>query len=135
MTNTSTVLKKALKKEKDARVNLRIVAINMVVVKGQRVDDVAGSLMMSEDWVRQWVDRYESGGLDALRDRPRTGRPPKVRADKLAKIVADASKKRCCRAMSATRWSGRLAWFTAAGTSGGSCGTTACHPRDSSTCT
>ena len=94
MTNTSTVLKKALKKEKDARVSLRIVAVNMVAVQGQRVDDVAQSLMMSDDWVRQWVDRYESGGLDALRDRPRAGRPPKVEADKLAKIVAKASRKR-----------------------------------------
>ena len=94
MTNTSTVLKKALKKEKDARVSLRIVAVNMVAVQGQRVDDVAQSLMMSDDWVRQWVDRYESGGLDALRDRPRAGRPPKVRKDKLNKIIDDASRKR-----------------------------------------
>lgn len=49
--------------------------------------------MMSGDWARQWVDGYESGRLDALRDRPRAGKPPKVMADKLAKIIADAYKK------------------------------------------
>lgn len=71
MANTSAELKKALRKEKDARVSLRMVAVNMVVVRERSAGYVAGSLMMSEDWVRQCVDRYERGGLDALRERPR----------------------------------------------------------------
>ena len=94
MTDKATVLKEALKKERDSRVVLRIAAVNMVVVEGQSTGDAARYLMMSDDWVRKWADRYESGGLEALRDRPRAGRPPKMEAKKLEKIMRNASRKR-----------------------------------------
>lgn len=98
MTKTTAVLKRdlkhALKNERDHRVVLRIVAVNMVVANDKSVTEAADAIMMSDDWVRKWVDRYGDGGLDALRDLPRTGRPTKVGRDKLANIIKDASEKR-----------------------------------------
>ena len=73
MANTSTVLKKALK-EKDARANLRIVAINTVVVIGQRVDDVAES---DDVW------RLGAAVGGQIRER-RAGRPPRSSARRKA---------------------------------------------------
>lgn len=90
MTETTTVLKS----ERDHRVVLRIVAVNMVVANDKSVTEAADAIMMSDDWVRKWVDRYGGGGLDALRDLSRTGRPTKVGRVKLANMIKNASVKR-----------------------------------------
>ena len=39
------------------------------------LDRIARQLAVDRNVVRTWVDRYRPGGLAALRDRPRSGRP------------------------------------------------------------
>ena len=34
--------------------------------------------MQCLNWVLMWVGRFEEGGIDALRNLPRNGRPPRI---------------------------------------------------------
>ena len=103
MTDKATVLKEALKKERDSRVVLRIAAVNMVVVEGQSTGDAARYLMMSDDWVRKWADRYESGGLEASAIVRARGGRPRWRRRSWKKSCATRPASGCCRGMSTAR--------------------------------
>jgi transposase len=39
------------------------------------LDRIARELGVQRNVVRTWIDRYRAGGLAALQDRPRSGRP------------------------------------------------------------
>ena len=58
----------------------------MVVVKRQRVDDVADNLMMSKDWVRQWWTGTRAAGWMPSAIVP-CRKVAHGEADNLAKIV------------------------------------------------
>jgi transposase len=53
---------------------------------GQDVGWIAAWTGRSEQTVRSWLDRYERGGLGALADAPRCGRPAKADAAYLAAL-------------------------------------------------
>jgi len=59
----------------------------MVCVKKVDAGDAAGYLMQCPNWVTHWVRRFEEGGIDVLRDLPRSGRPPKVRRERISRII------------------------------------------------
>ena len=42
---------------------------------GMPLDQIARTLGADRTIVRTWIDRYRAGGLAALEDRPRSGRP------------------------------------------------------------
>ena len=67
-------LKGAYKKEKDLRVDARMLAVHMVYVRKAGIDETAAHLMRSTRWARNWLHRYDEGGLDDLRDLPRSSR-------------------------------------------------------------
>ncbi len=71
-------LKEAYRKEKDPRVVARMLAVHMVYVRKAGIDETAAHLMRSARWVRNWLHRYDEGGLDGLRDLPRSGRPRRI---------------------------------------------------------
>ena len=71
-------LEKAYRKEKDSGVVPRMPAVHMVRVREISIGETAANLMRSERWVHKWLKRFDTGGLDSLRDLPRTGRPPKT---------------------------------------------------------
>ena len=71
-------LKKTYRSEKDPKIRARILAVHMVSVCEESIDKTATNLMQSERWVRDWLKRYDEGGLDGLRDLPRPGRPRAV---------------------------------------------------------
>jgi len=87
MASKKDAFKEAYKKERNPDVKIRMVAVNMVLVLGHDPKDMARVLMQSRDWACFWVRRYREGGLAALRDLPRSGRPPKVEQKRIAKIV------------------------------------------------
>lgn len=68
-------LKTAYRSEKDPRVRARILAVHMVRVRKKSVDETAADPLQSEKWVRNWLGRYDQGGLDSLRDLPRPAGP------------------------------------------------------------
>ena len=53
---------------------------------GVRVEDVAASLGLSRSTVFAWVAAYREGGIEALRAKPISGRPPKLSGAQLRTI-------------------------------------------------
>ena len=49
--------------------------IVLLAADGVPLDRIARRLGVDRNVVRTWVDRYRAGGLAALEDRPRSGRP------------------------------------------------------------
>src|SRR5690348_5010486 len=49
--------------------------IVLLAADGEPLDRIARQVSVDRNVVRQWVDRYRVGGLGALQDRPRPGRP------------------------------------------------------------
>jgi transposase-like protein len=49
--------------------------IVLLAADGEPLDRIARQVGVDRNVVRLWVDRYRVGGLAALQDRPRPGRP------------------------------------------------------------
>ena len=47
----------------------------LLAADGIPLDRIAREVGADRTIVRTWLDRYRAGGLDALQDRPRPGRP------------------------------------------------------------
>jgi len=47
----------------------------LLAADGLPLDRIGREVGVDRTIVRTWVDRYRAGGLDALQDRPRPGRP------------------------------------------------------------
>ena len=75
---TREELEVAYRKKKDHRVGVRMLAVHMVYFREVSIDDAAVTLMRCPRWVYNWLERFEKGGLEGLRDLPRSGRPPKI---------------------------------------------------------
>ena len=88
-------LERAYRKEKDSRVVPRMLAVHMVRVREMSIDETAANLMLSERWVHKWLKRFDTGGLDGLRDLPRTGRPPKTPRYIMTRIIERSVQPRC----------------------------------------
>ena len=54
---------------------VRRARIVLLAAEGVRLERIAQQVAVDRNVVRTWVDRYRSGGLAALQDRPRSGRP------------------------------------------------------------
>lgn len=54
---------------------VRRARIVLLVADGLPLDQIARHVGVRPNVVRTWADRYRAGGLDALQDRPRSGRP------------------------------------------------------------
>lgn len=66
----------ALRRRTSVAVGLaRRARIVLLAAEGEPLDRIARQLGVDRNVVRTWVDRYRAGGLAALQDRPRAGRP------------------------------------------------------------
>ena len=83
-------LKEAYRKEKDPRVVARMLAVHMVYVRKAGIDETAAHLMRSARWVRNWLRRYDEGGLEGLWDLPRSGRPRRIPRETIEQIINKA---------------------------------------------
>ena len=66
-----------LKQTQEARVFRRAQAVHAVVA-GQHVSAVSATFHLAHSALRKWVQRFAQEGPQGLRDRPRSGRPPKI---------------------------------------------------------
>ena len=87
-----------------ARVYKRATAL-LGLHRGQTLSAVANSLQVSRQSVAQWRDNYRQGGLRALEEKPRSGRPVRIDGKQRARLTALA-----CSAPPAgrARWTLRL---------------------------
>ncbi len=72
-----TTLDTLLKQTKAARVFRRAQAVREVVV-GHHISTVSATFHVANSALRKWVQRFAQEGPQGLRDRPRSGRSPKV---------------------------------------------------------
>ena len=84
-------LEKACKKEKDHKVRTRMVAVRMVRVLNMAVDETASILVHCPTWVRDWLRRYDEGGLEGLRDLSRCGRPRRILRNVMDEIITNVA--------------------------------------------
>jgi putative transposase len=70
-----------------ARVFKRATAL-LELHRGQTLLAVANSLHVSRQSVAQWRDHYQSSGLQALEEKPRSGRPIRIDGKQRASITA-----------------------------------------------
>ena len=66
-----------LKQTQEARVFRRAQAVHAVVA-GQHVSAVSATFHLANSALRKWVQRFAQEGPQGLRDRARSGRPPKI---------------------------------------------------------
>ena len=57
---------------------------------GGSVPTIAAQLHLSEKCVRQWIERFNAGGLDGLDDAARSGRPRTYDEDAYGRVLAKA---------------------------------------------
>ena len=69
----------------EKRVWLRYQAV-ILAAQGRSAAGVASALGCSVRAVQGWVARYNAGGPEALRERPHTGRPPRLAGPELARF-------------------------------------------------
>lgn len=79
---TAAELARRAKRQQDARVRTRILAIRYLRL-GHTVPEAANVLGMSERQLRTWVHRYNAEGIDGLQDRPRPGQPAHLSPDRV----------------------------------------------------
>ena len=66
-----------LKQAKEVRVFRRAQAVRAVAV-GHHISTVSATFHVANSALRKWVQRFAQEGPQGLRDRPRSGRPPKL---------------------------------------------------------
>ena len=80
------MLDKAYTDECDTDVKERILLIRRVLADKQHIESVAQELHKSRACAYKWYKRYIDKGLNGLKDKPRSGRPPLVKHDLIIKI-------------------------------------------------
>ena len=79
-------LERRYKEEKDSKVKLRILMV-LRVKEGASTTRLAKELHVHHTTVSNWVKRFNREGFDGLRDRPRSGRPPKISHEELREVL------------------------------------------------
>lgn len=74
---TPSELERLARRERDGRVRQRLWALKFIAA-GEHIPEVASRLGLSESSLRKWTHRFNQDGPKALRDRPRSGQPPKL---------------------------------------------------------
>ena len=72
-----------------------MLAVHMVYVRKAGIDETAAHLMRSARWVRNWLHRYDEGGLEGLRDLPRSGRPRRIPRETIEQIINKTVQPKC----------------------------------------
>ena len=72
-------LEKACKKEKNHKIQTRMITVRIVRARNISMDDTVDILIRCPNWVRNRLRRYDEGGLEGLRDLPRCGRPRSIK--------------------------------------------------------
>ena len=84
---TPAVLRKLAKREPDARISRRLLAIANAL-SGMSRADAANSAGMDRQTLRDWVIRYNAHGVAGLADGKSSGRPPMLTLDEQAELLA-----------------------------------------------
>ena len=67
----------------------------LLALEGEEALAIAAKLGRGRTFVQDWVYAYRDGGLDALRSKPRPGRPPRLTPDRLRELAQRGSGDVC----------------------------------------
>jgi transposase len=85
----------AMEAAPNKRSYMRLAAVRALLL-GVARSQVCLLYQRSDRWVRLWVELFNRGGIDALASKPRPGRPPKVKLERvrdlLIPVLADPSR-------------------------------------------
>ena len=81
-----STLDKAYRQESNPYVRERILLVRRVIDNKQHIVNVAKELHRCRAWAYKWYRRYNDYGLQGLKDKAKTGRPPTVPKDVMVKI-------------------------------------------------
>src|SRR3954468_24191401 len=80
-------LRRRARRERDGRVSARLIALANAL-EGMDRATAARAAGMDRQTLRDWVQRYNAEGLAGLRDRPRSGRKPRLTPGQEAELTA-----------------------------------------------
>jgi putative transposase len=75
---TKAKLVNLYKKENDPKVKERLLLIIRVREDGQLPFHVVKEMHRSNPWASDWLKRYDKEGINGLKDRTKSGRPPEM---------------------------------------------------------
>src|SRR5688572_13249671 len=70
-------VEQALRRDKRPEVRQRCTVIRLLHL-GHKPEEIAKMQAVSDPTIYGWIKRWRSGGVEALADKPRSGRPPKA---------------------------------------------------------
>ena len=79
-------LRREARRCRDTAASRRMLALALVL-EGSSREEAARAAGMDRQTLRDWVHRYNEAGLAGLRDRPRSGRKPRLTAEQEAELV------------------------------------------------
>ncbi len=69
---------KIYKAEQDVRIKERMLLVLNVVHHNRVADQVSKDLNRNRTWACVWLKRYDKEGIEGLKDKPKSGRPPEL---------------------------------------------------------
>ena len=78
------------KHEPNAKKKEKLLAVLHILFKGKTITEVAGIFFKSYNTIKSWRGRFLKHGPDGLDDKPRSGRPPKIKNQTLDKFIKKA---------------------------------------------
>jgi putative transposase len=94
MTASRSELEVLYKEEESPDVKERLLLILRVEGDEMIPARVAKELHRSRPWTSFWLERYQEEGVDGLRDKPRSGRPPKISEKVQLEIKRELSSRK-----------------------------------------
>jgi transposase len=95
---SAVVLKSAYRNEKDADIRERILLITRVRMDKNEASTVAEKeFHRSRWWAYKWLKRFDNAGLEGLKNKHRSGRPPEVSEETSAMIRKELSENQSGR--------------------------------------
>ena len=93
-TNLSkTRFEKLYRSENDANLKERMLLILNVVYDKQIPTQVARDLHRSKTWASDWLKRYREEGIEGLKNRTKSGRPPDILEETVYEIKKELASK------------------------------------------
>ncbi|MGI0085945.1 MAG: helix-turn-helix domain-containing protein, partial [Nitrososphaerales archaeon] len=89
------VIEQAYRQEKDANVSRRILLALKVRYEGIPASHIARDVHRHKSWTTPWLRRFDKEGLEGLKTRQRSGRPPKLDRQTFVRVKRKVVKSEC----------------------------------------
>ncbi len=95
MTKVSKIrFEKLYRSEDNSNVKERMLLVLNVIYENQITAQVARDLHRSKTWASDWLKRYREEGIEGLKDRTRSGRPPDISSEVIYEIKNELASRK-----------------------------------------